>query len=172
MILHKYGGMFVPQSFLCQTDLIDLYQPKLFVGEEVNRTTLPGLYVPGMKLMGCKRNCECMNKFIDYQEKLYKNKTLQSDFTGDIHTYLKKCGCTVIDGSKLGIKKTNGEPVLLNELLGTDPITLPRKLLGVYVPRDEILSRPKFEWFSRMSPLQILESPMVFSTYVHEVYSL
>lgn len=172
MILHKYGGMFVPQSFLCQTDLIDIYQSNFFVGEEVNHTTLPEYYVPGMKLMGCKRQCECMNKFIDYQENLYKNKTQQSDFTGDIHTYLKKSGCTVIDGSKLGIKKMNGEPVLVNELLGTDPLILPRKLLGVYVPRDEILNRSKFEWFARMSPSQILESPMIFSTYVHNVYSL
>lgn len=172
MILHKYGGMFVPQSFLCQADLIDIYQSKFFVGEEVNHSTIPELFVPGMKLMGCKRQCEGMNKFIDYQENLYKNKTQQSDFTGDIHTYLKQSGCTVINGSKLGIKKLNGEPVLVNELLGTDPLLLPRKLLGVYVPRDEILNRPKFEWFARMSPSQILESPMVFSTYVHNVYSL
>ena len=171
MILHKYGGMFVPQSFLCQQDLIDIYQSKLFVGEEVNRSNIPGVYVPGMKLMGCKRQCECMNKFIDFQENLYKNKTRQSDFSGDIHSYLKTSGCTLIDGYKLGIKKTNGHPVQIQELLGTDPISLPATL-GIYVPRDEILSRPKFEWFSRMSPQQILESPMVFSSYVHECYSL
>jgi len=113
-----------------------------------------------------------MKSFIEYQENLYKNKTLQSDFSGDIHTYLKKSGCTVIDGYTLGIKKKTGHPVLLSDLLGTNPLLLCPTHLGIYVPRDEILSRPKFEWFSRMSPSQILESPIVFSTHVHEVYSL
>lgn len=172
MILHEYGGMFVPQSFLCKQDLIDLYQSKMFVAEEVNHTTQVNTFVPGLKFMGCKRNCPLMKKCVDHLETLFKNKTQQMDFQGDIHAYLSQCGCTVVDGSKVGIKKKNKSPILLQDLVETTHFDMPSSTYGLYVPRDEILRRPKFEWFARMSTKQILESPMMFTHYVHEFYSL
>jgi len=171
MILHTYGGMFVPQSFLCKHDLIDLYQPKMFVVEEVNHTTQKEIYVPGLTFMGSNKRCTYMKQCVDYLENLYKDKTRQMDIQGDIHAYLSKCGCTIVEGSKIGIKKINGEPVLLQDLVETTPLALPDSY-GLYVPRDELLRRPKFEWFARMSTKQILESPMAISNCIHEYYSL
>ena len=172
MILHQYGGMFVPQSFLCKQNLLDMYQSKMFVVEEINHTTQPGVYVPGLTWMGCKKRCGLMKNCIDYLETLYLDKTNHMDFHGSIHAYLKQSGCTIVDGAKIGLKKVSGEPVLLQDLIESTSVALPRDIYGVYVPRDEVLRRPKFEWFARLSPTQILESPMAFSKLVHEFYSL
>ena len=37
---------------------------------------------------------------------------------------------------------------------------------GIYIPSDEILNRRNYEWFSRMSPAQVLESKMIISKYI------
>ena len=172
MILHTYGGMFVPQSFLCRQNLSDLYQSSMFVVEEVNHSVQTTPYVPGLTWMGCNKRCPIMKKCIDYLETLYKNKTQQMDLKGDVHTYLKQSGCTIVDGIYIGIKKKNGNPILLQDLVDTHPLSLPDCAYGVYVPRDEILKRPKFEWLSRMSTKQLLESPIALSTCIHNFYSL
>lgn len=172
MILHTYGGMFVPQSFLCKKSLIDLYQSKMFVGEEINHAVQSTTFVPGMTFMGSSKKCPLMKKCVDYLETLYLTKTQQMDFQGDIHSYLKTCGCTILDGAKLGIKHPHGAPILLQEIVDTHPLVLPECAYGLYVPRDELLKRPKFEWFARMSTTQLLESPMAFSKCVHHFYSL
>jgi hypothetical protein len=143
----------------------------MFVVEEVNHTTQKEIYVPGLTFMGSNKRCTYMKQCVDYLENLYKDKTRQMDIQGDIHAYLSKCGCTIVEGSKIGIKKINGEPVLLQDLVETTPLALPDSY-GLYVPRDELLRRPKFEWFARMSTKQILESPMAISNCIHEYYSL
>jgi hypothetical protein len=173
MILYYYGGMIVPQSFLCKTNLIDLYQMNdMFVAEEVNHTvSYEKKFVPGLKMMGCKRRNPIMKKCMDFQETLYKNKTSSMDFQGTIHSWLSTSGCTVIDGEHIGIKK-RGDPVELREILGTDTLNLPTTIYGIYVPREEILSKPKYEWFARMSPEQILASPFQFAEFVNAFYSL
>ena len=171
MILHKYGGMVAPQSFLCRKDLMGIYQKSLFVGEEVNHSNQPDYFVPGMKFMGCKRHCEKMQEFIEYQEELYKNKTFQADFRGDISIYLKTCGCKIVRASNFGIQKMDGTPVDVSELLSTLPLELP-KGYGIYIPQEYILTHPKYEWFARMSTHQILESPMAITNYIYDSYSL
>ncbi len=170
MILHAYGGMVVPQSFLCKKDLIDIYRrDSMFVTEEVNRTLSSQVYVPGLKMMGCTRNHPLMKQCIDFQENLYKNKTKSIDFQGDVQRWLAASNCTIINGEFIGIKKKMA-PVLLRELLGTTPLELPSSIYGIYVPREEVLSNTKYEWFARMSPEQILASPFQFTEYLTSFY--
>jgi len=172
MILYYYGGMVVPQSFLCKKDLIDIYKSNtMFVTEEVNRTTLSERYVPGLKMMGCKRKNPLMKQCVDFQETLYKNKTSSMEFQGCVQTWLSTCGCTIVEGDLIGIKKRKTkQPVTLRDLLGTQELDLPMNLYGIYVPREEILSNTKYEWFARMSPEQILASPFQFAEHVQSCY--
>jgi hypothetical protein len=37
---------------------------------------------------------------------------------------------------------------------------------GILIPADEVLSRRKFEWFSRMSQKQVLESDTIIGNYI------
>ena len=175
MLLYEYGGMIVPQSFLCKTDLIQLYKNNaMFVTEEVNRTvSYEHPYVPGLKMMGCKRKNPIMKKFIDFQETLYKNKTNSIEFLGSVQTWLSTCGCTILNGNLIGIKNNEkNKPVELSDILSTDTLELPRTIYGIYIPNEDILTTTKYEWFARMSPEQILASPFQFSELVTSFYSL
>jgi len=171
MILYHYGGILVPQSFLCTKDLKPLSKELFFVVENHNRgvTHEQRTYFPDTIFMGCKKKNDTMKRLVDYQEELYKDKTEQSDFIGNVSLWLQRQHCTIIDGSWIGIKKNDGSPVSLAELLGTSSIDLPTHY-GVYFSQEEILTRPKYSWFARMSTEQILESHFFFSKKIQESY--
>jgi hypothetical protein len=170
MILQQYGGILVPQSFLCTKDLKPLSRESFFVIENHNRgvTHDQRSYFPDTVFMGCKKKNDTMNRFVEYQEELYKDKTEQSDFIGNVSLWLQRQKVTVIDGSWIGIKKVDGKPVSLAEILGTSEIELPPHY-GVYLSQEEILKRPKYSWFARMSTDQILESPIYFSKKIKSI---
>ena len=177
MLLYHYGGMVVPQSMLCVKNLIDIYHTGLsknnmFVLENTTRDShISDIYYPDTKMMSCKKKSVCMKEFIDYQEELYKDKTSQSDFIGNTRSWLKhRSDVTIVDGKYIGLKKTDGSPVLLEEILGTHHIDLPETTYGIYLPQQEILARSKYSWFARMSTDQILNSSFLFAKYALSSY--
>ena len=157
MLLYEYGGMVVPQSFLCKKNLLPLIKPIFFM-EQKNSGVSEHIYLPNTYFMGCKKKNPTMKKFIQYQEQLYKERTEQSDFIGNTQLWLyrERVG---VDGKWIGIKKTDESPVLIDELLGTSDISLPEHY-GIYIPQEEILRRPKYSWFARMSVPQLKESQL------------
>ena len=155
MILYEYGGMVVPQSFLCKKNLLPLYKPIFFM-EQRNTGVSEYVYLPNTHFMGCKKNNPTMKRFIKYQEQLYKERTEQSDFIGNTQLWLNRENVGV-DGKSIGVKKIDESPVLIDELLGTSDIILPEHY-GIYIPQDEIMRRPKYSWFARMSVPQLKES--------------
>jgi hypothetical protein len=118
--------------------------------------------------MGCKKKNDTMKRLFEYQEELYKDKTEQSDFIGNVSLWLQRQKVIIIDGAWIGIKKIDHSPVTLAEVLGTSTIELPPHY-GIYLSQEEILKRPKYSWFSRMSTEQILESPFFFSKKVQSI---
>ena len=169
MILHQYGGLLVPQSFLCTRNLLDLYQNvshSMFAVESINHgiTCDQSPFFPSMSMMACKKKSAKMNEFIEYQEALYKDRTNQPDFIGNTSLWLQR-NVHVIDGSYVGIKKVDGTPVVIEEILGMSDLTLP-SIYGIYLPQDEILSRTKYNWFARMSVKQILKSQLTITKFM------
>lgn len=175
MLLYHYGGMLVPQSLLCVKNLHDMYTNGvtngMFVVENINKgiTHDQAPYFPDTCMMGCKKKSKLMNKFIEFQEELYKDKSGQADFIGNESLWLNK-NVTALDGSYIGIKKIDGTPVSLEELLGTSHISIPESIYGIYLPQKEILSRTKYNWFARMSPEQILNSQLMITKYILASY--
>jgi hypothetical protein len=174
MILHEYGGLLVPQSFLCVKNLLDLYheglsKSSMFAVETVNHGYDQKTFMPSMHMMGCKKKSSKMEEFVRYQEELYKDKTSQPDFMGDTSLWLSK-NVTVIDGSYMGVKKIDGSPVGIEELLGVTHISIPMVTFGIYLPQDEILTRTRYNWFARMSPTQILKSDLAIAKYMLASY--
>lgn len=114
MLLHQYGGMIVPQSFLCMKDLIHMYRSGLehntmFALEGVNHgSTQDAKFIPTLSFMGCKRKSNAMNLFVQFQEKLYLDKTSRSDFLGETSAWLVNKDVTLMDGKIIGIKRKTG----------------------------------------------------------------
>ncbi len=169
-VLHSYGGMIVPRSFICLQNLKSLYdtnieQGCMFVGEFIDRnsTSVQVPYFPHSKIMGCEKNCPLMAEYIQYMERINSTDfTEESHFTGGsgkwFYEKIQSKEVKMIGAEHLGMKDTRGKPITIEMLLNDSFIDLSHSASGVYVPEDEILKRNAYQWFPRLSTVQVLDS--------------
>ena len=182
-LIYYYGGMLVPNSFLCKRNLKDMYDlgidgNKPFVCEAVNRSTnmaVKGgnaLFLPDTYFMGAKKNDPVIKEYVDYLHTRSKNGhiTASYDFLGDT-----SIGCAgsvqmgrmnLIGGEFIGIKTNKRKPVLIEELMEDNFLDLNENMYGIYIPEDEILLRPKFSWFAVLSTEQLLETNIFIAKHI------
>lgn len=177
-LMYFYGGMLVPNSFLCSRNLKELYDRGIdgnrpFVCEAVNRTSAKvGPFIPDTYFMGAKKNDPVMKQYVDYLGQRSKSGhfTAAYEFLGDA-----AIGCAgtinqgrmnLVGGEFIGIKTNNSKPVLIEELLEDNYLDLHKNIYGIYVPEDEILVRPKFSWFAVLSTEQLLETNTFLTKHI------
>ena len=154
-ILSHYGGLFVPPSFICFKDLIDLYTTGI---EE------KGLFVcdiPDIKseFMGCEKNNEIMKKYIHFLEECNSSSfTEENLFLQKENKYIQKNKIPKISGTLVGTKNVKKENIILDDLMSSIPLKLDNNTTGLYIPKNEILSRIKYQWFNRLSLEQLLNT--------------
>jgi hypothetical protein len=177
-LIYFYGGMLVPNSFLCSRNLKEMYDRgiqgnKPFVCEAVNRTSAKvGPFIPDTYFMGAKKNDPVMKQYVDYLGQRSKSGhfTAAYEFVGD-----GSIGCAgtieqgrmnLVGGEFIGIKTAKSKPVLIEELLEDNYLDLHKNIYGIYVPEDEILKRPKFSWFAVLSTEQLLETNTFLTKHI------
>ena len=179
-LLNIYGGMIVPSSFICFKSLKPIYDAnignnKMFVGEFLNRTSqrsqLSQDLIPYTYFMGCNANNNVMLEFIKYQEVLNSSDFgSQMDFLGNVNIWLNNAinnkQINSVDGFNIGTKKSCGNPIFVEELLGSSFISLHDDVYGLYIPWNELINRTALQWFVRLSPQQVLESNTVIGKYL------
>jgi hypothetical protein len=67
---------------------------------------------------------------------------------------------------EIGTKTTEEHPIVLEDLMSNYYIDIYTKTYGILVPSKEILKRVKYEWFSRLSAKQVLESNTILGNYM------
>ena len=96
-ILHLYGGLVVPSSFICFQNLRNLYDAHLdnntnntktnvMIGElrSTSSISAESQYSPSTKFMGCRRFDPLMKEYMEYLSKLIEtDHTQDMDFTGE-----------------------------------------------------------------------------------------
>ena len=182
-LVYFYGGMVVPNSFLCTKNLIDLYKEGTsnnlpFVCEQLNRTVNMSrqnhklLFIPDIIFMGSEKNNETILKLIEYLKKrnLSPHFSCESDFKGEI-SYLcieaiNNQQMNLIGGEMVGIKNNKHKPILLEDLMEENFLDLSPNAYGIYIPQDEVLKRTKYQWFAVLTGEQIMESNMILSKYI------
>jgi len=182
-LVYYYGGMVVPNSFLCTKNLKNLYKEgisdnKAFVSEEVNHTmnltshSHKLLFVPDLLFFGAGKNNETIKELIEY----LKKKNLSHHFNSE-HLFLGETSewcldaivhgkMNLIGGEKIGIKTEDRKPVLLDDLMSENFLDLSKDVYGIYIPEKEILTRKKYQWFAVMDSESILESNAIISKYL------
>jgi len=177
-VLYNYGGVVLPNSFICFQNLIDTYNTytsnnKMFVGELLDRnsTSQQVNFFPNTKFMGCEKENSTMKDYIAYLETM--NSTDYTDESNFLGAYGRWCNEKIVNGEmnlltadKLGMKDTLGKPVTIERLMGNTYIDLPGTVKGLYIPADEILKRSAFQWFARLSAKQALASDTIISKYL------
>jgi hypothetical protein len=182
-LVYYYGGMVVPNSFLCKKNLKSLYEEgteggKPFVCEAVNRSTNIALktqnlpFIPNTYFMGAKKGDSVIKEYMDYLRERSKNGHITEvyEFMGDTSVgsmgTIRQGRMNLIGGEFIGIKTNKRKPVLIEELLEDNYLDLNENIYGIYIPEDEILIRPKFQWFAVLTSEQILETRTFITKHI------
>ena len=184
-LIYYYGGLTVPNSFLCKRNLFELYEEgtqgnKPFVCENVNRTLnlqhqINGnkmLFIPDTFFMGAKKNDPVLLEYIDYLKTRASTGHISNEpeFLGDT-----SIGCVgsinlgkmnLIGGEYIGVKTTKRKPILIEDLLEDNYLDVNPKTYGIYIPQDEILKRPKYQWFAVLSTEELLKSDLFIAKHI------
>jgi len=165
MLLQQYGGLIVPPSFFCRQDLQGVYKRALasesgvFAAEHAHL----GRACVRAAFMGCAKGNSLMKQFVEHQAALIRTDfTAEADFTADTDAWCR-ARMSVLDGSKVGVKDGNGALIDLADLLSQNELPCVCDALGIYVDSDEVLRRPKFAWFARLSVEQFQESELALA---------
>ena len=183
-ILYNYGGIILPDSYLCLKNIKNIYTKglennKMFVGELfdknnnyvenklVNRIN----YHPSPKLMGCNKDNSVIKCYINFLEQyISTDYTQEGKFIGTIQNWLNKKvinnDINIITAEYLGGRDAKGKIVTIEQLMGDTFIEFTDLLQGIYVSDEDILLRSKYAWFARLSSLQLLESNTILGKYM------
>ena len=112
-----------------------------------------------------------MKQYITYLEPLVTSDyTNEYEFLGQNDRWLYKQlianQMSMLCGSLIGTKTTDGRPVVIEELLGEEDVGFAKDAYGIFIPSDQILNRLAFQWFARLSPRQVLTSNTVVGKYL------
>jgi hypothetical protein len=169
-ILYKYGGVLMPNSMIMLKNFKPVHDEYLgvngcYVGEFVcrNITSEMEKSFPDCKLIGCLKNNVNMKSICNYMEKVIStDNTNETDFFGNLNRFIfkliNKYAVNKVPGNLLGTKNSEGEIVIIDDLLENSNIKMDKSSFGIYLPSNEILKRNKYMWFARSNKIQILSS--------------
>ena len=178
-LLYYYGGMVVPNSFLCMKNLKGLYDEGLsgnvpFICEKINRSVdlSQTMYSPNIHFMGAKKNDETIKALVEYLKQRSQNPHFSSEskFTGDTSSWcahaIKIGQMTLVNGKMIGVKTQKGKPILLENLMEEDYLDISPETYGIYIPAHEILRRHKYQWFALLSSEDVFKTNAVIAKYL------
>ena len=174
-LLKYYGGMFVPQSFMCLHSLKDIMYEGLknnqpFVIDKVNDTLNGGHYIASTDIIGCNKNDPVIDEIIQANELLIsKDYTSNSVIVGSNEDMLSKMitssKINVIDSKHFGSKDIDGKPVMLEDLFSRDYIMFDDLHYGILIPHSKLLKRTAYNWFCKLNEEEVLTCDNILCKY-------
>ena len=183
-LIYIYGGMTVPNSFVCSRNLKPLYEmgiqgEKPFVTEGINRymnLVTKGnrrVFTPSTEIMGAKKKSEEIRKAADYLKIRNQDPHFSSEqeFLGNTSEWflreIQSGAVNLLGGEFVGVKNTKGAPILLEDLMEETFLDIcPRRSYGILIPREDILTRVKYQWFAYMSSSELLATNLIIVKYI------
>jgi len=185
-LVYLYGGMVVPNSFVCLRNLMPLYlqgigvkQDMPFVAENISRHVDIAreqkrlTFTSDSFFMGAPKRCPLIREYVDYLKRQNKNPHSfeQHEFVGDssywLNVAVKKGTMNQIYGEQIGVKSAKGKPILVEDLMEEANLDIcPSNLFGIYIPEDEILRRTKYQWFPVISAEELLSTNLIIVKYL------
>lgn len=182
-LVYYYGGMVVPNSFICLKNLKGLYEEgirnnKSFICENVNHTvniakhTNKLVFTPDLYFFGSLKNDETIKEAIEYlkQRNMSPHFNSEIEFLGDTQEWFLKAvheqKMNLVGGEFVGVKTADRKPILVDDLMEENYLDLNPNTYGVYIPENEILKRTKYQWFAVMDSNQLLETRIIVAKYL------
>ena len=183
-LLYIYGGLVVPNTFVCLKNLMPLYLEGVandtpFVCENRNRfsnsmhETRRSAFMPDMFFMGAPKRNKEIHAYAEYLKKRNENPhfTAEPDFFGYTSEWTMKeiaAGrITLVNGLAIGTKDRSGRPILIENLMEEKDLDIcPMKTYGIYIPGDDLMKRIKYQWITVMSVEELANSNMCITKYL------
>jgi hypothetical protein len=177
-LLHAYGGMVIPPSFVCLRSLYSVYSigvsnMKMFSGELVSTSNTSAIttFFPSMKIMGCEKESDVMGNFINYLEHAISGDyTNEMEFNGGPEKWIYEKAMSnqvlIMNSNIFGVKDSSGNAVPIETLIGDVDIRFDKKMCGIYINEDMLGKRTSLNWFERLSHKQVLESDTLIGKYL------
>ena len=155
--------MIIPSSFLCFSDLINVYNDftnndNFFVTECYPKSILSTYTntVPCMNVIGCKKQNESIRTlFTSLESVIVKTLTDETNFNGTVNKhlnmYITEGVCNIVSGKVFGYFDDQMKPLQIDDLMSDSPIELSAKNIGVDIPVDDIIERKHYDWFSKIN---------------------
>ncbi len=182
-LVHRYGGMILPNSIVCRKSLKDMYYAGIesgrpFVCEAVNRTMNlakmkhTSAFIPSTYIFGAEAHNTVVGELIQYLKHINNIAHFSSEheFLGDIGQWcldrIRGSDMNIVGGEIVGIKTSRGRPISVDQLMGEAYLDLSAACIAIYIPEDEILNRTKYEWFAVVGENELLETTPVIVKYL------
>jgi len=170
-LLYLYGGIIVPNSFICTRNLAPLLGQNPFVAEMVNRTTSNNNFMPSTKFMGANKGCPILKKMLaENKVDVNRHFTVEPKILGNIQKWLynevEAGSINLVNGKLIGTKTSKGRQILLEDLMSENYLDLDEEHYGIYIPADEVLARPKYQWLAHLSSNEVLKTNAIITKYL------
>ena len=182
-LIYFYGGISLPNSFLCLRNLKSMYETGIqnnnpFVCENINRTTIsfkqskPLLFIPDIYIIGAEKNNDTILELINHIKDINSSGFFveEHDLLGTYSQWclqsIKNDKMNLIGGEYVGVKTNDRKTILLENLMEENYLNLTPNAFGIYIPENDILTRPKYQWFAVMSSEDVLKTNTIISKYI------
>jgi len=183
LLLYSWGGMTLPNSFICQRNLISLFtnltqQNTAFVCESRNKsvcvTAAHNLFLKNGDIIGCKKHHPVLQEYIEflYQKYQLKSPTYHSyiDCSASEHLWwenqITQGNAVTLCATLLGTRSPHGKPIGIEDMMEENHLDLSPDFYGIWIPHDEILKRPKYQWFAVLPMDDVLKSNSILVKYL------
>lgn len=172
-LLYLYGGMVVPNTFVCTRGLLPLYEQgtdrnKLFVCENRARECTSASaaraseFAPDSFFMGARKDNATARAWLDRlkaRAAAGRQTAVEDARAADARWFARQVRAEqaeLIDGALVGVRDAKRRPVPLEALFEEDYLRLSPAAVGLYIPGDEVLARHKYSWFATMGEVELL----------------
>tara|TARA_B110000971_G_scaffold22030_1_gene19956 strand:+ start:22593 stop:23165 length:573 start_codon:yes stop_codon:yes gene_type:complete len=136
-----------------------------------NITSTTQQFYPSLTFCGANKENKTVSNLIDFMQRVTSTDyTAEVNFLGQFDKWCKQRisegTIHLIDGKNVGVKNVDNRPILIEDLMSTQYLNLYPKTYGILIPRDSLLNRLKYEWFTRMSSKQVMESDVIIGKYL------
>lgn len=175
-LLHEYGGIIVPISFLCFRPLIELFNfgtsgDRVFVCENSNRnvTSVVENFGPSIEFMGVReKNNKIIDRLCNYMTRIISTDfTSESKFVGDFDRWVRgQTNIRIIMGTDVGTRTLDNKAIIIDTLMEERPLKIFKDGYGIWIPMGDFLSRRQYGWFVRQSTEQVLNGRSILSKMI------
>ena len=166
-LVYFYGGMVVPNTFVCKQSLMPFYNDwtdngTAFFGQVHSKSNHPGakMFLPGLLVFGAKKNNECIQTICQALKRKCANNDIFLSGGGMLFERHSERLCNVavdneeaveVDAQFFGMKDVNNRPLFLEDWLEERDLEINPNICGLAFEYDEMVLRHKNAWLAYIS---------------------